>query len=85
MIYTRTGQEILRDGVHFADACNIDAASLILDALCDQSYHDQQLPLPIETELFAPRPHLHSVRQESDEYACKCGARWAVSDGEEHP
>jgi hypothetical protein len=27
----------------------------------------------------------HSVRQENDEYACLCGKRWDVSDGEEHP
>jgi hypothetical protein len=27
----------------------------------------------------------HHVRQETDEYACKCGMRWPVSDGEEHP
>lgn len=27
----------------------------------------------------------HRVTQQSDEYACKCGARWPVSDGKEHP
>lgn len=27
----------------------------------------------------------HSVRQEGDEYACRCGTRWDVSEGEEHP
>lgn len=27
----------------------------------------------------------HHVRQENDEYACVCGARWAVEDGEDHP
>lgn len=26
-----------------------------------------------------------TVRQENDEYACSCGARWAVEDGEDHP
>jgi hypothetical protein len=27
----------------------------------------------------------HAVRQENDEYACSCGARWDVHEGEEHP
>lgn len=30
-------------------------------------------------------PDGHSVRQEGDEYACSCGTRWDVSEGEEHP
>lgn len=25
------------------------------------------------------------IRQENDEYACSCGARWDASEGEEHP
>lgn len=33
-----------------------------------------------------PRHHgTHSVRQENDEYACSCGYRWDVHEGEEHP
>lgn len=27
----------------------------------------------------------HTVRQESDEYVCRCGTRWDVTEGEEHP
>lgn len=27
----------------------------------------------------------HRIRQENDEYACSCGTRWAVEDGEDHP
>jgi len=30
-------------------------------------------------------PDTHSVRQENDEYACSCGKRWDVADGENHP
>lgn len=30
-------------------------------------------------------PSTHSIRQENDEYACSCGARWDVADGEDHP
>lgn len=28
---------------------------------------------------------VHNIRQEGDEYACRCGTRWDVSEGEEHP
>jgi hypothetical protein len=28
---------------------------------------------------------LPSIRRENDEYACSCGARWDVADGEDHP
>lgn len=27
----------------------------------------------------------HLVWRENDEYACSCGARWDVADGEDHP
>jgi len=27
----------------------------------------------------------HTIRQEGDEYACRCGRRWDVSEGNEHP
>ncbi len=27
----------------------------------------------------------HHVRRENDEYACSCGRRWPMEDGEEHP
>jgi len=26
-----------------------------------------------------------SIRQENDEYACSCGKRWDVAEGENHP
>lgn len=39
--------------------------------------------------LFADMPpqqrRAHQVRQEQDEYACACGARWSVEEGEDHP
>lgn len=28
---------------------------------------------------------IHQIMRQDDEYACKCGARWPVSDGKEHP
>lgn len=27
----------------------------------------------------------HNIRQENDEYACSCGKRWDISEGEQHP
>lgn len=27
----------------------------------------------------------HTWQRQQDEYACSCGARWDVSDGDEHP
>lgn len=41
----------------------------------------QDLPLADNGPLF----HRHAVRQEHDEYACSCGRRWDVADGEDHP
>jgi hypothetical protein len=32
--YTSLGKEVLRDGAHFADACDPIAAKLIADAMC---------------------------------------------------
>lgn len=38
------------------------------------------------TGLFAPSTVIsHAIRQEGDEFACSCGTRWDVSEGEEHP
>ena len=45
----------------------------------------QELPGVSDGPLFQPRKVLHAVRQENDEYACMCGARWDVVDGEGHP
>lgn len=33
----------------------------------------------------ASRATQHQIMRQDDEYACKCGARWPVSDGKEHP
>lgn len=27
----------------------------------------------------------HQITRQSDEYACSCGRRWDVSEGDEHP
>ena len=45
----------------------------------------QELPGLADGPLFQSRKVLHAVRQESDEYACMCGARWDCAEGEEHP
>jgi len=88
LFYTSLGKEVLRDGHHYADAISTGAAERIARAL-----NDTDTPLvPIMPELITrdkPGPLFiepkHAVRQESDEYACACGARWPVSEGEEHP
>lgn len=41
----------------------------------------QQLELPMRSRLDV----LHAIRQEHDEYACMCGMRWDIIEGEEHP
>lgn len=40
---------------------------------------------PPSTRPIRIRGTSHNLRREGDEYACSCGARWDVSDGEAHP
>lgn len=42
-------------------------------------------PTPRPNHYRVPPKLPHTVRQENDEYACSCGARWDVADGEDHP
>ena len=56
-----------------------------LDAPTEIGYngiYQNQRSGPVEA---AVQVAAHAIRQECDEYACMCGARWAVSEGEEHP
>ena len=56
-----------------------------LDAPTEIGYngaYQNQRSGPVEA---AVQEATHAIRQECDEYACMCGARWAVSEGEEHP
>jgi len=55
-------------------------------------YQDQRagpVPSAVQQELpglpDGPLFQRHAVRQENDEYACMCGSRWDISEGEEHP
>lgn len=46
----------------------------------------EELPGLADGPLFQGRRKvLHAVRQENDEYACMCGARWDCVEGEGHP
>lgn len=42
------------------------------------------IPIPT-THRARVKGTLHTVTQQSDEFACSCGMRWDVSDGEDHP
>ena len=82
-MYRAAGKQVQRqvDGLwtHFADAISEIAAGLIAAAM--NAYVTQFTPV----DLRPMRITGHSVRQENDEYACSCGARWDVRDGEDHP
>ncbi len=41
-------------------------------------------PIP-NGEPVIVRGTTHSISQQFDEYACSCGMRWDVADGDEHP
>jgi hypothetical protein len=88
MTYTRNAKQVLRNGRHFADCIDDEAAQLIIDALNAPDDADQgTLPLQGAQDgpLFMQWGARHSIRQENDEYACACGMRWDVTDGDDHP
>ncbi len=79
--FSASGKQVLHtvDGLraHFADAVSIAAAEQIVAAL------NGDAPLPPQHIDCSRRAH--QVRQEKYEYACACGARWDVDEGEDHP
>lgn len=89
--YTSLGKEVLRNGKHFADVIDVDSAALTADALnyrdamIDNNDDDDQTPDFFDGPSAPNDNSRHHVRQENDEYACSCGKRWDVSDGENHP
>jgi hypothetical protein len=78
MTFSAMGKQVLDGGYHYADARSDIAAKLIADAL-NAHMHDD---CPVMPEI---RTTEHAIRQENDEYACMCGARWDVRDGDAHP
>lgn len=86
--YHTNSKEVLRDGKHFADCIDDGAARLIAEALNERKGMPQTQPaLPLDGAdgpLFVGVAGCY-VRQENDEYACSCGKRWDIADGEEHP
>lgn len=83
MTYTRCGQEILRDGRHFADAYSQDAAETILQALNAAPVdRGDQRSLPLSAGPLFPDVR-HRARREGDEMVCICGKRWPYN--EDHP
>lgn len=93
-MYRRNGKQVLCNDQHFADAVSEEAAGLILDALNDHGrrwkpVEDDDLVEVTEADLLDKRNdligHRHVISRQSDEYACICGKRWPVEEGEEHP
>ncbi len=84
--YYACGKQILWGKTSIADAKDNETAQLIADAL---NSHPEALPdhSPVmpEIQLIAIPGKTHGIRQENDEFACSCGARWAVNEGEQHP
>jgi hypothetical protein len=94
--YMSLGKEVLRDGRHVADAIDGETAALIAEALNHApATLDKTLPEPRAwfgyaddigtTERTDDPAGLHFIQRQGDEYACACGVRWDVTDGEEHP
>lgn len=99
--YRSQGKQVLHtvDGLwcHFADAVSSAAAGMIVEALTpsmgysvsigpvDEPNRYADIVAPMITEYIANPKTNHRVRQENDEYACSCGMRWDVQDGEDHP
>ncbi len=77
------GKQVLDGVAHYADACSNEAAEAICSAMNRLGYYAP--PEPIDTQPPPVISKSHAIRQESDEYACSCGMRWATDEGEEHP
>ena len=83
--YYACGKQVLWGNTGIADARDPETADLIVDALNAYrapTYRDAIMP-ELSTAPAVGNPH--NVRQESDEYACSCGARWDTSEGSDHP
>lgn len=80
MTYFNCGKQVMNGKDHIADAVDPDVALQIAEALNRTPDYDRH------PDMFSTQPTAtHAVRQENDEYACSCGRRWDVRDGEEHP
>lgn len=82
-MYRRNGQQVLCDDKHFADARDVEAAHLIVEALNMLARNNYEPDLFDSFEMIKPVPHL--IARQNDEYACSCGVRWSVDEGENHP
>lgn len=99
--YTSLGKEVLHTvdslPAHYADAITPDAATRMAQALnlldeVERGEWEPVMPVP-DSEDWQDAMRMeaeplrvgHTIRQENDEYACSCGARWDVHEGEDHP
>lgn len=74
MKYRSLGKEVLRGDQHIADAVDTTYAEIIADALNARM-----------TLTGKAKPVRHRIERQVDEYACSCGARWDVREGDDHP
>lgn len=80
MTYHSLGKQVLNGSQHVADAISPGMATRIAEGL-NRTENIERHP-----DMFSDQPTAAChVRQENDEYACSCGKRWDVADGEEHP
>ena len=69
-------------GHHVTAAAECEDGSIEWIEISGKRYHLDMRELVDSSPVMQPK---HHVRQESDEYACSCGRRWDVADGEDHP
>lgn len=77
-MFTALGKQVLRNGQHYADACDTFAADDIAQAMNANEYGDAPV-IEAQADLLC----LGVRRRENDEYVCSCGVRYDVR--EDHP
>lgn len=83
--YHSLGKQVLHGRDHVADACDATTAEKIAKALnLFASYPDDDLE-PVAFIDTRPMTSGHAIRTEGDEHVCKCGVRWGLDEGPDHP
>jgi hypothetical protein len=88
--YRTNGKQVLRGSEHVADAADTTWAQIIADALNGEREALRAMRIdPIRVSNYdyvsTREQPAHTWQRQQDEYACSCGVRWDVSDGEDHP
>jgi hypothetical protein len=90
--YYAVGKQVLCGRDDIAQACSNDMADRIASALNDCHVDEPIMPeirgmidLIEQVEPETITRIGHAVRREGDEYVCRCGIRWGIDEGDEHP